>query len=973
MKARLLNFVTRVTSQDPAKARREYMARVILASMAAISLFFTVLAVLGLSVSTVPHDTLVVLVCMDVLFVFGWYMSGKGKGRIGRVVPVLVFFASAVYGNYIGGMGAPAMLLYVIAIVLTAMLFGKRTQVAVIAVSLLTFLAMAYLHNAGVITAVRTDASAFYNRVLIASSAMLAVGILLWFLISQLEKAILLSLEREGELAATNEELVATNEEFEAQNEELIAVNREIETSERRFRTLFNAINDAIFINDISGIIVEVNDAACRQVGYSREELIGMSIADIGPGRPEKVQEIARKLMTVKTMRFETTHRSEDGSTLPVEVSLTLAELNNQKVVIDVARDITERKRSEEALRESEERFSKAFHSTPAPMVISDIETGVFIDANEQWLKMTGFTREETIGHTSYEQGIWRDPEVRPAMGALLREKGSFREVPTTLVSKAGAEREVLWSAETISLAGSRVMLSLVLDYTERKQAIDALRKSEERLRAIGDNLPGGMIYQLAGTPDGSRRFTYLSAGVERLHGFTAEQVMEDATLLYGQIHEDDREALLSEEKKAIEEIKPFDVEAKFRMPDGQIRWRRLVSSPRPQPGGGFVADGVEIDITERKHAEQEIRALYLDMERKVAERTEELSRANDDLVAANRELEKALDGLGRAQRQLVQSEKLAALGQISAGIAHELNTPLGAIASSNRSMIQLFQSGPADLSRIFFTLKKDEWKSFAGLVEESLKRAADLNRVMSRDRKKRLQAELRNSFGTDDSALADDLMELGVEDSLEKYANILRHKRCSDIIAGAMALFHFRRLSEIIAVSSEKASHVVGALKSYLNPEDDEAETRVDIHAEIETLLTLFHNRLKYGVEVEKRFQAGGGVVANRNRLNQVWMNLINNALQAMDYRGTLVISTEDRNGWIVVSFADTGTGVPGHIKHLIFEPFFTTKKHGEGLGLGLDIARSIVERAGGRIEFESAPGNTVFRVWLKRDGGTA
>jgi signal transduction histidine kinase len=164
-----------------------------------------------------------------------------------------------------------------------------------------------------------------------------------------------------------------------------------------------------------------------------------------------------------------------------------------------------------------------------------------------------------------------------------------------------------------------------------------------------------------------------------------------------------------------------------------------------------------------------------------------------------------------------------------------------------------------------------------------------------------------------------------------------------------------------------------VGALKSYLNPEDDEAETRVDIHAEIDTLLTLFHNRLKYGVAVEKRFQAGGGVVANRNRLNQVWMNLINNALQAMDYRGRLVISTEDRNGWIVVSFADTGIGVPDDIKHLVFEPFFTTKKHGEGLGLGLDIARSIVEGAGGRIEFESAPGNTVFRVWLKRDGGPA
>jgi len=94
--------------------------------------------------------------------------------------------------------------------------------------------------------------------------------------------------------------------------------------------------------------------------------------------------------------------------------------------------------------------------------------------------------------------------------------------------------------------------------------------------------------------------------------------------------------------------------------------------------------------------------------------------------------------------------------------------------------------------------------------------------------------------------------------------------------------------------------------------------------------------------------------------------MNLINNSLQAMDYRGTLTISTEHAGEWIIVSFSDTGAGIPESIRDRIFDPFFTTKKHGEGIGLGLDIARSIVEGAGGRIEFESVPGNTVFRVYL-------
>ncbi|HSV98049.1 MAG TPA: HAMP domain-containing sensor histidine kinase [Spirochaetota bacterium] len=113
--------------------------------------------------------------------------------------------------------------------------------------------------------------------------------------------------------------------------------------------------------------------------------------------------------------------------------------------------------------------------------------------------------------------------------------------------------------------------------------------------------------------------------------------------------------------------------------------------------------------------------------------------------------------------------------------------------------------------------------------------------------------------------------------------------------------------------------------------------------------------------------FSPGGTpVVGNRNRLNQAWMNLINNALQSIDYRGMLTISAERSGEWIIVSFADTGPGIPESIRDRIFEPFFTTKRHGEGIGLGLDIARSIVEGCG-RIELESFPGNTVFKVYLR------
>ena len=135
----------------------------------------------------------------------------------------------------------------------------------------------------------------------------------------------------------------------------------------------------------------------------------------------------------------------------------------------------------------------------------------------------------------------------------------------------------------------------------------------------------------------------------------------------------------------------------------------------------------------------------------------------------------------------------------------------------------------------------------------------------------------------------------------------------------------------------------------------------------EIETLLTLYYNKLKAGVRVVKNFPADPVVVrGNRARLYQVWMNLINNALQAMEYKGTLTISAERSGEWMVVSVGDTGHGIPDAIKGRLFEPFFTTKKYGEGIGLGLDIVRSIVQDHGGRVDFESEPGRTVFKVYL-------
>ncbi|MGM0611113.1 MAG: PAS domain S-box protein [Thermodesulfobacteriota bacterium] len=253
--------------------------------------------------------------------------------------------------------------------------------------------------------------------------------------------------------------------------------------SEAYYRALFETSGTAMFIIEESTIISHVNSNFEALLGYSKLEVEGKKswIEFIHADDVEWMKEnhyLRRRDPRAAPLSYEFRFFVRNGGLRHGYLSIDIIAGTTQSVVSVI--DITERKQAEEQLKESEERFSKAFRSSPAPQVISDITTGEFIDVNDRWLDMLGYAREQLIGRTSKEVGIWADPGQRDPIIQKLQENTFFNEEPVEFRTSKGSTVYALWSAERITLKGRHVLLGMLYDETERKQA----EKEKEKLQA---------------------------------------------------------------------------------------------------------------------------------------------------------------------------------------------------------------------------------------------------------------------------------------------------------------------------------------------------------------------------------------------------------------------------------------------------------------------------------------------------------
>ena len=692
----------------------------------------------------------------------------------------------------------------------------------------------------------------------------------------------------EVRVAEQMQNLVAANDRLTMQLAERGQAEAALRAGEERYRELVEHVGDIIYRTDAAGKFTYCNPTSLRVLGYPPEELLGRHYLEIvQPRSRQQAQRFYGRQFVRKRPRsvYELPVVTKDGREVWLgQHTQLLLEGDAISGFQVVARDITERKRVEQALRESEERFSKAFHSSPAGMAISRLEDGRVLDVNEAFVRVSGFSRDELIGRSSLDIGIWINSDDRRQLADRLRRDGFLRNLEKEFRTKCGEVRHGLFNVEPVSIGQENCLLTLVLDIARRTEAEAALRHSQSVLQAHQDALMRLTKSKHIGSGD-------WQAALEELMQASAMVLGADRSSVW----------LLDRSGAALECVELYE-QAQAKHSSGQ----RLNVGQYPR----YFAELLQEQVVDAHDVAGD-------------PRTREL------------------------MQPYLQALNIASLldvpiffgGQLAGVVCHER---VGEVRAWSAEETQ-FATSIGNLVTLAYEVKQRQE------AENALLRAKEAAESANRAKSDFL-ATMSHEIRTPMNAIvgmADLLSETPLNEDQREYVQIFR-----DAGSNLLSL-----INDVLDLSKIEAGHLELDVADFdLNDLVQRAAELVAVRAGEKNL------ELAYQIQPD----VPTSLVGDPNRLRQVLLNLLGNAIKFTD-QGEVVLRVErdpltDGPGNILFTIRDTGIGIPQEKLSAIFERFTqvdsSMTRPYSGTGLGLTISRRLVERMGGKIWVESEVG---------------
>lgn len=720
----------------------------------------------------------------------------------------------------------------------------------------------------------------------------------------------------------------------------------------------------SVVITDPQGVIEYVNPWLTELTGYTLAEVRGRTPRIFKSEQTSRAthDELWRTVTQGHVWRGEFTNRKKNGELHVEECVISAVKDAHGKIThfVAVKTDVTERRRIQTEQQRVEQRFAAALASATDGFWLVDAH-GRIMEANPAYARMSGYSPEELRTMSVADLELRESAEEVAVHLERIVQQGHDRFLSKHR-RRDGSAYPVEVSAVYSPENGGQ-FAAFIRDITKRLATEATLRDNAVQLRSLGDNLPNGMIYQLRTSPDGQRRqFLYVSAGVQGLHEVSAAEVLQDAAIFTRQTHPEDLPTVRRLEAEALAEMKPLRMECRLMLPSGKIRWSLVTSAPRRLEDGDLIWDGLEMDITDFKTAEQQLSL----------QSTALAAAANVIIIT---DTQGRMQWVNEAFTRTTGYTSTEALGQNprmlkSGSHPPEFYANLWATIVAGRvwhgELCNRRKDGTIVEEETTITPVRDPGGQITHYIaiKQDITERKQLERLY-------LRAQRMESVGMLAGGIAHDLN------------NVL-----TPIIMGLELLKQMPLPPQIAPViesmlnSTQRGAGIVKQVLTFARGTEGE-RSLVQIRHLVKDIIQMARETFPRNITLRSTCPADlWPLLADPSQMHQVLLNLGVNARDAMPLGGQLTfdahnVTLDDAaaqkfaggkpGDYVCLKVTDTGTGMAPETVDRIFEPFFTTKPAGQGTGLGLPTVLGIVRSHGGFLNVESQLGRgTTFAVFL-------